>query len=58
LALSSLPILLFTNFSFRLAYWEWNPSGWLYKLGVYDFAGSGIFKSHQNNAFAVLMPLP
>ena len=24
-----------------LAYWEWNPSGWLYKLGVYDFAGSG-----------------
>ncbi|KAK3376193.1 ammonium transporter AmtB-like domain-containing protein [Lasiosphaeria ovina] len=24
-----------------LAYWEWNPSGWLYKLGVYDFVGSG-----------------
>jgi Amt family ammonium transporter len=24
-----------------LAYWEWNPNGWLYNLGVYDFAGSG-----------------
>lgn len=24
-----------------LAYWEWNPSGWLYQLGLYDFAGSG-----------------
>lgn len=24
-----------------LAYWEWNPSGWLYNLGLYDFAGSG-----------------
>lgn len=24
-----------------LAYWEWNPEGWLYKLGLYDFAGSG-----------------
>lgn len=24
-----------------LAYWEWNPSGWLAKLGVLDFAGSG-----------------
>ena len=24
-----------------LAYWEWNPSGWLYNLGVLDFAGSG-----------------
>lgn len=25
----------------RLAYFEWNPNGWLYKLGAYDFAGSG-----------------
>ena len=25
----------------RLAYFEWNPNGWLFKLGVYDFAGSG-----------------
>ena len=25
----------------RLAYFEWNPEGWLFKLGVYDFAGSG-----------------
>ncbi|KAM0329318.1 hypothetical protein ACHAQA_004623 [Verticillium albo-atrum] len=24
-----------------LAYWEWNPSGWLAQLGVLDFAGSG-----------------
>jgi ammonium transporter, Amt family len=24
-----------------LAYWEWNPSGWLYQLGALDFAGSG-----------------
>jgi Amt family ammonium transporter len=24
-----------------LAYWEWNPNGWLANLGVYDFAGSG-----------------
>lgn len=24
-----------------LAYFEWNPNGWLYKLGALDFAGSG-----------------
>lgn len=27
--------------SCSLAYFEWNPNGWLYKLGAYDFAGSG-----------------
>ncbi|KAI0100573.1 ammonium transporter AmtB-like domain-containing protein [Nemania sp. FL0031] len=35
-------LLCWTTFVYYiLAYWEWNPSGWLYKLGVYDFAGSG-----------------
>ncbi|PKS11131.1 hypothetical protein jhhlp_002892 [Lomentospora prolificans] len=35
-------ILCWTTFVYYfLAYWEWNPSGWLAKLGVLDFAGSG-----------------
>ncbi|KAI1491988.1 ammonium transporter AmtB-like domain-containing protein [Biscogniauxia mediterranea] len=35
-------LLCWTTFVYYvLAYWEWNPNGWLYKLGVYDFAGSG-----------------
>jgi Amt family ammonium transporter len=39
---SMLFLLCWTTFVYYiLAYWEWNPSGWLYKLGVYDFAGSG-----------------
>ncbi|CAH0015947.1 unnamed protein product [Clonostachys rhizophaga] len=39
---SMLFILCWTTFVYYfLAYWEWNPSGWLYKLGVLDFAGSG-----------------
>ncbi|KHN97286.1 ammonium permease [Metarhizium album ARSEF 1941] len=24
-----------------IAYWTWNPNGWLYKLPAYDFAGGG-----------------
>ncbi|KAF7447192.1 AmtB, Ammonia permease [Pyrenophora tritici-repentis] len=39
---SMLFLLCWTTFVYYvLAYAEWNPSGWLYKLGVYDFAGSG-----------------
>lgn len=39
---SMLFLLCWTTFVYYvLAYFEWNPSGWLYKLGVYDFAGSG-----------------
>lgn len=39
---SMLFLLCWTTFVYYfIAYWEWNPSGWLYKLGVYDFAGSG-----------------
>ncbi|KAF2459520.1 ammonium transporter AmtB-like domain-containing protein [Lineolata rhizophorae] len=39
---SMLFLLCWTTFVYYfLAYWEWNPSGWLYNLGVYDFAGSG-----------------
>ncbi|KAK3061227.1 hypothetical protein LTS18_006734, partial [Coniosporium uncinatum] len=39
---SMLFLLCWTTFVYYvLAYWEWNPSGWLYQLGVYDFAGSG-----------------
>ncbi|KAJ4390194.1 hypothetical protein N0V85_007463 [Neurospora sp. IMI 360204] len=39
---SMLFLLSWTTFVYYfIAYWEWNPSGWLYKLGVYDFAGSG-----------------
>jgi Amt family ammonium transporter len=35
-------LLCWTTFVYYvLAYAEWNPSGWLYKLGVLDFAGSG-----------------
>ncbi|KAI5925417.1 ammonium transporter AmtB-like domain-containing protein [Camillea tinctor] len=35
-------LLCWTTFVYYiLAYWEWNPNGWLYNLGVYDFAGSG-----------------
>lgn len=30
-----------TTVYYVLAYFEWNPNGWLYKLGVYDYAGSG-----------------
>ncbi len=39
---SMLFLLCWTTFVYYvLAYSEWNPSGWLYKLGVLDFAGSG-----------------
>jgi Amt family ammonium transporter len=39
---SMLFLLLWTTFVYYvLAHAEWNPSGWLFKLGVYDFAGSG-----------------
>ncbi|GAB7362405.1 hypothetical protein MBLNU230_g2729t1 [Neophaeotheca triangularis] len=39
---SMLFLLCWTTFVYYvLAYWEWNPSGWLYNLGVYDYAGSG-----------------
>ncbi|KAK3313027.1 ammonium transporter AmtB-like domain-containing protein [Apodospora peruviana] len=35
-------LLCWTTFVYYiLAYWEWNPKGWLYNLGLYDFAGSG-----------------
>ncbi|KAF4339931.1 ammonium permease MEPA [Fusarium beomiforme] len=35
-------LLCWTTFVYYpLAYWEWNPSGWLFNLGLYDFAGSG-----------------
>jgi Amt family ammonium transporter len=35
-------LLCWTTFVYYvLAYFEWNPNGWLFKLGVYDFAGSG-----------------
>ncbi|KAI1077080.1 ammonium transporter [Whalleya microplaca] len=35
-------LLCWTTFVYYvLAYFEWNPEGWLYKLGAYDFAGSG-----------------
>ncbi|KAF1816003.1 ammonium transporter [Eremomyces bilateralis CBS 781.70] len=35
-------LLCWTTFVYYfLAYWEWNPSGWLYQLGAYDYAGSG-----------------
>ncbi|KAI7338811.1 ammonium transporter [Hortaea werneckii] len=35
-------LLCWTTFVYYvLAYFEWNPNGWLYKLGVLDFAGSG-----------------
>lgn len=35
-----------------LAYWEWNPSGWLYQLGLMDYAGSG--PVHIASGFAAL----
>ncbi|KAI0597765.1 ammonium transporter AmtB-like domain-containing protein [Biscogniauxia sp. FL1348] len=35
------PSMVFLLCWTTLAYWEWNPNGWLYNLGVYDFAGSG-----------------
>ncbi|KAI0007069.1 ammonium transporter [Xylariaceae sp. FL0662B] len=39
---SMLFLLCWTTFVYYLlAYFEWNPEGWLYKLGAYDFAGSG-----------------
>ncbi|KAJ9644506.1 hypothetical protein H2201_000281 [Coniosporium apollinis] len=39
---SMLFLLCWTTFVYYvLAYFEWNPNGWLYKLGVYDYAGSG-----------------
>lgn len=35
-------LLCWTTFVYYiLAYFEWNPSGWLYNLGLYDYAGSG-----------------
>lgn len=37
---SMLFLLCWTTFVYYvLAYFEWNPNGWLYKLGVLDFAG-------------------
>ncbi|RYP64557.1 hypothetical protein DL770_009166 [Monosporascus sp. CRB-9-2] len=39
---SMLFLLCWTTFVYYvLAYFEWNPNGWLHRLGVYDFAGSG-----------------
>ena len=39
---SMLFLLCWTTFVYYiLAYWEWNPSGWLAQLGVLEFAGSG-----------------
>lgn len=39
---SMLFLMCWTTFVYYvLAHAEWNPSGWLYQLGVYDFAGSG-----------------
>jgi Amt family ammonium transporter len=50
---SMLFLLCWTTFVYYvLAYWEWNPSGWLFKLGVYDFAGSG--PVHIASGFAAL----
>jgi Amt family ammonium transporter len=50
---SMLFLLCWTTFVYYiLAYWEWNPSGWLYKLGVMDFAGSG--PVHIASGFAAL----
>ncbi|KAG5984053.1 hypothetical protein E4U55_006188 [Claviceps digitariae] len=35
-------IFLFTTIVYcPIAYWTWNPNGWLYKLGAVDFAGGG-----------------
>lgn len=40
---SMLFLLCWTTFVYYvLAYWEWNPSGWLLKLGVLDFAGKKV----------------
>ncbi|EKD20965.1 ammonium transporter [Drepanopeziza brunnea f. sp. 'multigermtubi' MB_m1] len=50
---SMLFLLCWTTFVYYfLAYWEWNPSGWLYELGIYDFAGSG--PVHIASGFAAL----
>lgn len=50
---SMLFLLCWTTFVYYvLAYWEWNPSGWLYNLGVMDFAGSG--PVHIASGFAAL----
>ena len=35
-----------------IAYWTWNPNGWLYKLGALDFAGGG--PVHISSGFAAL----
>ncbi|ODV77682.1 ammonium transporter [Suhomyces tanzawaensis NRRL Y-17324] len=35
-----------------IAYWTWNPTGWLFKLGALDFAGGG--PVHENSGFAAL----
>lgn len=35
-----------------IAYWTWNPNGWLAKLPAYDFAGGG--PVHQSSGFAAL----
>ncbi|KAM0283082.1 hypothetical protein ACHAQH_002685 [Verticillium albo-atrum] len=53
LAPSMLFLLCWNTFVYYvLAYWEWNPSGWLFKLGLYDFAGSG--PVHIASGFAAL----
>lgn len=50
---SMLFLLCWTTFVYYvLAYFEWNPSGWLYQLGVLDFAGSG--PVHIASGFAAL----
>ncbi|KAK2601601.1 hypothetical protein QQS21_004836 [Conoideocrella luteorostrata] len=35
-----------------IAYWTWNPNGWLFKLGALDFAGGG--PVHINSGMASL----
>ncbi|KAK5074057.1 hypothetical protein LTS08_008007 [Lithohypha guttulata] len=46
-------LLCFNTFIYYpLAYQEWNLNGWIYKMGVYDFAGSG--PVHIASGFAAL----
>ncbi|KAL8335298.1 hypothetical protein RB598_009477 [Gaeumannomyces tritici] len=44
-------LLCWTTFVYYiLAFWEWNPNGWLFKFGVMDFAGSGPVTSRRASA--------
>jgi len=46
---SMLFLLCWTTFVYYvLAYLEWNPNGWLYQLGVYDYAGKLNLKPSRN----------